>query len=365
MIDSKAQLCLDVPTRWNSTYMMLKVAEKYERAFESYVRDDHNFFLDLTAGDGVPTFDDWEIVRRVIKVLEPFYHLTLKVSGSLHVTSHSLFEVLTDVHCLFDGWQDCGDLEIISMTSKMREKYNKYWGEGNKINMLVYLAVIFDPRCKMSFLDFGVNLLFPNVANDIIKMIDKELHCLFNEYSSNAGRIELFEGRSSSLTNLCSSMEIDQSEMKTGLAKQKYLKKKKQVGLESKSELDRYLGEDEEVNNSSSFDLLLWWKMNSPRFPILAQMARDIFAIPISTVASESAFSTGGRVLDSFRSSLTPLMVEALVCTQDWLRKSSDAINLEDYVDELQIMEDDLFKIPEDQEDVSRLSTVIEAQERS
>ncbi|XP_052877900.1 zinc finger BED domain-containing protein RICESLEEPER 2-like [Gossypium arboreum] len=211
MIDSKAQLCLDVPTRWNSTYMMLKVAEKYERAFESYVRDDHNFFLDLTAGDGVPTFDDWEIVRRVIKVLEPFYHLTLKVSGSLHVTSHSLFEVLTDVHCLFDGWQDCGDLEIISMTSKMREKYNKYWGEGNKINMLVYLAVIFDPRCKMSFLDFGVNLLFPNVANDIIKMIDKELHCLFNEYSSNAGRIELFEGRSSSLTNLCASMEIDRS----------------------------------------------------------------------------------------------------------------------------------------------------------
>ncbi|KAG8501281.1 hypothetical protein CXB51_003378 [Gossypium anomalum] len=85
MIDSKAQLCLDVPTRWNSTYMMLKVAEKNEHAFESYLRDGHNFFLDLTAGDGVPTFDDWDIVRRVIKVLEPFYHLTLKVSGSLHV----------------------------------------------------------------------------------------------------------------------------------------------------------------------------------------------------------------------------------------------------------------------------------------
>ncbi|KAH1056005.1 hypothetical protein J1N35_034070 [Gossypium stocksii] len=298
------------------------------------------FFLDLTAGDGVPTFDDWEIVRRVIKVLEPFNHLTLKVFGSLHITSHSLFEVLTDVHCLFDRWQDCGDLDIIFMTSKMRDKYNKYWGEGNKINMLVYLAVIFDPQCKMSFLDFGVNLLFPNVANDIMKMIDKELHCLFNEYSSNAGRIQLFEGRSSSSTNLYSSMEIDQSEMKTGLAKQKYLKKKKQVGLESKSELDRYLGENEEVNNSSSFDLLLWWKMNSPRFPILAQMARDILATPISTVASESAFSTGGRVLDSFRSSLTPFMVKALVCTQDWLQKSNDAINLEDYVDELQTMED-------------------------
>ncbi|KAL1111766.1 hypothetical protein V6Z11_D02G082500 [Gossypium hirsutum] len=297
MIDSKAQLCLDVPTRWNSTYMMLKVAKKYERAFESYVRDGHNFFLDLTAGDGVLTFDDWEIVRRIIKVF-----------GSLHVTSHPLFEVLTDVHCLFDG-----------------------------------------------FLDFGVNLLFPNIANDIMKMIDKNLHCLFNEYSSNAGRIELFEGRSSFSTNHCNSMKIDQSKMKTGLAKQKYLKKKKQVGLESKSELDRYLGEDEEVNDSSSFDLLLWWKMNTLRFPILAQMARDILAIPISTVASESAFSTDGRVLDSFRSSLTPVMVEALVCTQDWLRKSNGVINLEDYFDELQTMEDD----------VSRLSTVFEAQEKA
>jgi hypothetical protein len=43
-------------------------------------------------------------------------------------------------------------------------------------------------------------------------------------------------------------------------------------------------------------------------------------ALPITTVASESAFSTGGRMLDSFRSSLVPNMVETLVCAQNWLR---------------------------------------------
>ncbi|GMI81007.1 hypothetical protein HRI_001770000 [Hibiscus trionum] len=48
--------------RWNSTYMMLKVATKYERAFDSYARDGHSFFLDLSIGDGVPTFDDWKNV---------------------------------------------------------------------------------------------------------------------------------------------------------------------------------------------------------------------------------------------------------------------------------------------------------------
>jgi hypothetical protein len=49
-------------------------------------------------------------------------------------------------------------------------------------------------------------------------------------------------------------------------------------------------------------------------------MARDIFAAPASTVASESAFSTGGRVISEYRSRLTSKNVEALICLQNWLR---------------------------------------------
>ena len=67
-------------------------------------------------------------------------------------------------------------------------------------------------------------------------------------------------------------------------------------------------------------------------------MAQDILAIPISTVASESVFSTSGRILDDFRTSLTPFMLEALVCTQDWLRRSTP-INIQENIEELTIIE--------------------------
>ncbi|GJV32159.1 zinc finger BED domain-containing protein RICESLEEPER 2 [Tanacetum coccineum] len=84
------------------------------------------------------------------------------------------------------------------------------------------------------------------------------------------------------------------------------------------------------------------------RFDFLSSnSSMDILAIQISTVASEAAFSTGGRVLDPYRTRLSTTIVEALICTQDWVRKSRTQINWDD-VEDL-IKDDEIVKDMEEQ----------------
>jgi hypothetical protein len=65
---------------------------------------------------------------------------------------------------------------------------------------------------------------------------------------------------------------------------------------------------------------LKWWKRNTENYPVLAKMARDFLAIPLSSVASESTFSTA-MIINQYRSSLNPETAEKLICSKDWLKE--------------------------------------------
>ena len=48
-------------------------------------------------------------------------------------------------------------------------------------------------------------------------------------------------------------------------------------------------------------------------------MEKVILMIPMTSIASESAFSMGGRVIGDSCSRLNPKTLEALVCGQEWI----------------------------------------------
>ncbi|OMP09726.1 hypothetical protein COLO4_05192 [Corchorus olitorius] len=81
----------------------------------------------------------------------------------------------------------------------------------------------------------------------------------------------------------------------SGDAMAQFMREEAEFGLQQvKSELDIYLQEEREIvkQGAPAFDVLKWWRLNSPRFPIMSSLAKDILAVPVSTVASESVFST-------------------------------------------------------------------------
>ena len=97
------------------------------------------------------------------------------------------------------------------------------------------------------------------------------------------------------------------------------------------------------VEADDDFNILAWWKSYEVKYPVLSIMARDILTYPVSTVASESAFSTGGRILDDYRSCLDPRTVEALVCLQDWYYAQDREQDNSQYlppIEDIEIVED-------------------------
>jgi hypothetical protein len=93
-VECNALLKLDVSTRWNSTYIILEVAKKYQRTFELMLDEDGHFMNYLYDDDvgkkglGTLTDDDWYNIYQFIKFLQVFYDVTLKIFCSLYSTSN-------------------------------------------------------------------------------------------------------------------------------------------------------------------------------------------------------------------------------------------------------------------------------------
>lgn len=218
------------------------------------------------------------------------------------------------------------DEEKQKMAKSMKAKYDKYWDNIENMNFLLYVAVALDPRNKLRYVVFCIEMIYgkgTSKTKEILGKVKKTLEDLFNHYEKKAEKTKVPNTHDSSSSGVPGTFGDTKFDL------EREFDKYDDEVEDCKNEVEIYLADGREKRDER-FDLLGWWKANSVKFPILSQIARHVLAMPISTVASESAFSTGGRVIDKYRSSLNPDTAEALICTQDWIRSSPADIELVD-----------------------------------
>ena len=97
---------------------------------------------------------DWKKTRFLTIFLENFYDLTIKVSGSKYVTSNNLINELSHINGILKEMAESGNPDLSGMAKTMKDKYDKYWGRLEKMNMLIFIAYMLDPMTKFEYFEF-------------------------------------------------------------------------------------------------------------------------------------------------------------------------------------------------------------------
>ena len=322
---ANANVPLDVITRWNSTYLMLEAALKYELTFNRMCEEDEGFKSYFADKVGPPTSENWRYAAAFCVFLKKFYVATLRLSAWKSITSNVLFVEMITLQCEINKACISEDPVMKKVAASMKTKFDTYWGSFESINKIVLIANVLDPRYKLQWAKMAMKKI--NASPITIQSIEEDLKkILMKMYEEYKG----CEGMEQAEQPLEDDLELD------GVAYEDLDEVSKEIARERMSEqsqcirneVDQYLTDRHVSLTCKTFDVGKWWKGVETTYPILSKLAKDILAVPCSTVASENAFSLGSRVVDPFRASLTPKTVEALVCTSDWLRCAPANFNL-------------------------------------
>jgi len=250
-----------------------------------------------------PSESEWDMAVTVFQCLRKFYDLTELLSGTSYPTANLLYKGFCEVKELLDKWCISTNLTIRQMAIAMREKFEKNWSSSS---MSLAVACFFDPRYKKRMVELYMKKFYGDYQVTLDEFISV-LRKLYHFYVSSKPA----PPKTTEHVSPTDQQDNENSEL------ERYLYDDL-AARDDSNELDKYMVEP--LLKQNPFDILAYWKNKIEKYPTLCQIARDIMSIQVSTVASESAFSAAGRVIDPYRNRLDPEMVKALICTKDWIR---------------------------------------------
>jgi len=304
-LEPKRRLHVDMPVRWNSTYKMIETALYFQPVLEHLSERDSTFKSNF-----YPSCTEWAKLDAMKKFLKVFYDATCVFSGTKYPTSNLYFRSVFMVHSRLIEAANESENFMSPMVTEMKQKFNKYWTD---YSVILSCAAVLDPRYKLEFISYCYTKLYGDDGQRRVDQLKQTMQQLFEGYRGSC--VTSVDQDTPNKTSGGSGDADMFSDYGTFLSSRQT--------HEKKSQLDLYLAEPTRDINEK-LDVLDYWSKASARYPEVAAMARDILAIPVSSVASESAFSTSRKVITHTRSSLGFKTVEALMCLQDWFREKMD-----------------------------------------
>jgi hypothetical protein len=175
-LDSNKELRQDVPTEWDSTYLMLESAIHYQRAFSYLEMTDSSYQY-------CPTALEWEKVNDISSFLACFYKATCAFSGTKYPTANLYFPVIAMIYVTLKQHLVSEDEHKSLMATQMISKFEKYWSEFSTV---LAIAVIFDPRYKLHFVNYCYMKIYG--VKDSVEFVNvrDKLFQLFMEHSASS-----------------------------------------------------------------------------------------------------------------------------------------------------------------------------------
>jgi hypothetical protein len=265
-----------------------------------------------------PTPAEWDKALTIFHCLKKFYDLTEILSGTSYPTANLFYKGFCDIKLMIDDWCFSDDVVINSMALAMNEKFQKYWQQSN---IALAVACFLDPRYKKKLIEYYMRKFYGDEYQVELDNFVSVMKKLYQFYASSVSVTSKKKTTGPSIASDILMGDVDKD-------LENFLYSESEHGVTESNELDKYTTESP-VKIVGEFDILAWWKNKREDYPVLSLIVRDVMAIQVSTVASESAFSAAGRVLDPYRNRLDPEIVEALICTKDWVaaaRKGDDLL---------------------------------------
>ncbi|KJZ68349.1 hypothetical protein HIM_12258 [Hirsutella minnesotensis 3608] len=335
------RVLVDGGIRWNSAYAMIQRAVKLHHAIDLFFPNYCYSGVGYDISQDVLTPQDWIDLHHFLDILRPFKDLTKRMEGraikaGLEGSHGSLHETIESFDVLFKKLQEAGRFaddhpDVVSTyyshaIDAARIKLEEYFGLTDA-TPAYRCAVALHPANKFAYfeLEWSHNKQWISEAKSVVQEVFAEYEDAYMEADAadHEEALSLAQGEVAADKAGDDLVALDplQEARKRRQMPAELAASGKGRGKRARltSELDEFMARNNKADSEVE-DPLQWWICHAADYPVLSQMAFDLFTCPAMSAECERVFSQTKKAITDERNRLSSNTVAAIECQKHLLR---------------------------------------------